>query len=267
MLCTLYVLYVQSTKHKALSSVIRCGSRYHRTSVLIARRACIRVWQTAIHIASRSRIHVCSGICIRSIRVDWFACISVRLISVGVLVFVLVSWSLGSVLVAVCGRVCVSVLAGFVGCYGLRFFAFLGRTADVHGHSLTCLNDLTRPWQLEQNYVMFRLIAWPVRANTKLQISFRKDFLCLESILANNIRNLYFRTTQRQIDRGGHAEEKNTRDRNNDSDTPEDRYNSGNYTHQIAKSTQDLHDLPACKVLILSANPAILSNYIFRFGR
>jgi hypothetical protein len=89
------------------------------------------------------------------------------------------------------------------------------------------------------------LIAGPVRADAKLQVSFRKDFLCLVSIFSDYIRNLRFRTTQRQINRGGHSEEKNRRNRDHDGDTSEDRRNSGNYTHQVAKSTQDLHDFPA----------------------
>ena len=70
-------------------------------------------------------------------------------------------------------------------------------------------------------------------ADTKLQISFGKDSLCFVSILANYIRNLHFRTTQRQINCGGHAEEKNNRNRNHDGDTSEHGQNSGNYTLQV----------------------------------
>ena len=232
MLCCL-----PSTKHKVLSSVIRCGSRYHRTSVLVARRPRIRVGQSAIHIASRSRINISSGIHVWSIRVDRSTSIRVRFIGVrvcvAVLVFVLVLWSSRPVLVSVCRSVCVAILAWFVGCNVLRCLAFFSRTANVHGHSLTGFYDLTRSWQLEQDGVGFCLIAGPVRADTKLQISFGKDSLCFESILANYIRNLYFRTTQRQINCGGHSEEKNNRNRNHDGDTSEDRHNSGNYTLQV----------------------------------
>jgi hypothetical protein len=102
---------------------------------------------------------------------------------------------------------------------------------------LTGFDDLTRAWQLEQDCFGFGLIAGSVCADAKLQIRFRKNSFCLESILANYVRNLYFRTPQRQINCGGHSEEKNSRDRDHDCDTSEDRYDSGNYTHQTAKST------------------------------
>jgi hypothetical protein len=75
---------------------------------------------------------------------------------------------------------------------------------------------------LKQNGIGFGLGAGSRRAHTKLQISFSQDLLGVESIFADYVRDLYFRTAQREIDRRCHSEKKNNRDRNNDCDTAGD---------------------------------------------
>ena len=95
------------------------------------------------------------------------------------------------------------------------------------------------------------MIAGPVRANTKLEIGFRENSFCLESILTDDVWNLHFRTAQGQVNRRSDSEEKNHRDRNHDCDTSEDGNNSGNYTHQVAKSNLILIILQILSILFL----------------
>ena len=227
MLCSSF----PSTKNKVQRSRIRRGPRRDGTPVLIDNWSRVRISHFRaidIYVAARRGVRVIrSNVCWRSIRVQGSIRVAVRvLVGVRVFVSVLRFWPLWSVLVAVC--VCVSFFAGFVGSYGFGRLACFRQTAEIHGHSLTCLDHLSRSRQLKDNCVGLRLIAGPVRADTKLQISFSQDLLCIKSIFADDIRNRHFRTAQRQIHRGGHSEEKNNCDRNDDCDASEHRCNSGN---------------------------------------
>jgi hypothetical protein len=93
---------------------------------------------------------------------------------------------------------------------------------------LTCLDDFSGTRQLEHNGVGLCLITGPGGANTKLQICFRENLLCVKTILADNVRNSRFRTAQRQVDGGGYSEEENNANRDHDGDTSEDGRDSGN---------------------------------------
>ena len=70
-----------------------------------------------------------------------------------------------------------------------------------------------------------------------LQIGVGQDFFCVKSVLPDHIRDFHFRATEREIDSGRHSEKKNDPNRQNDRDAAEDGQNSGNNTHQVAKSS------------------------------
>jgi hypothetical protein len=83
---------------------------------------------------------------------------------------------------------------------------------------LTGFDYLAGSRQLKQHCVGFCLIAGPGRTNAKLQIRVGKNALGFESVFADDVRNLNFRTAQGEIDRGCDPEEKNNRYRDDDSD-------------------------------------------------
>jgi hypothetical protein len=66
------------------------------------------------------------------------------------------------------------------------------------------------------------LIAGSNCPNAKLQVRVGQNSFRFEPILAHDIRDFYFRATQREIDGSSYPEKKNHRDRDNDSDAAED---------------------------------------------
>jgi len=210
---------------------MRRRSRNCRTSVVVANcRARIRIripHVGSIHVHAGSGINVNTAVYVRAINVSWPVCVRVAVaiavrvsISVGVVVRVFGFRPLGFVLVTV--RVRVSILNRLIGRYVLRRFAFLRDAADVHRDRLTCLHNLARARQLEQDGVWLCLIAGPHRAHTKLQIGCAQYFFGLEPVLADDVRHLNFRTAQREVNGGGYSEEENKSNRNHDCDTSED---------------------------------------------
>jgi hypothetical protein len=71
-----------------------------------------------------------------------------------------------------------------------------------------------------------RLIAGSGRADAILKIGRLEHFLGLESILADNIRNLNLGAAQGQVDSRRNSEEKDDSNRNHDCDAAENRYDS-----------------------------------------
>jgi hypothetical protein len=79
---------------------------------------------------------------------------------------------------------------------------------------------------LEQHYVGLRLITGPPRTHAKLEIRFLEYFLRVGSILADDVRNLYLRASEREVNGRRDTEKENHSDRNHDSDAAEYGYNS-----------------------------------------
>ena len=199
------------------------------------RRPCVHVSRPGIHVPSihiraRRRIRVDRRVCIwsidvsRSIRIA--VCIPVA-VCVCVRVFVCVPGPRTSPPVVAVRGVCIATFRWFVRRYGFRSLTFFGRPADVHGHSLTCLDHLAGTRQLKHDGVAFCLISGPGGTNAKLQVCFRENLLSFKTVLANDIGNCRFGTAQRQVDSGGNSEEKNNRDRDHDGDTSENGRDSG----------------------------------------
>jgi hypothetical protein len=92
---------------------------------------------------------------------------------------------------------------------------------------LTRLHNFSGSGQLKQHCIGVCLIAGPVSANAKLEIRLFEYLLRFESILANDVRDLRFRTSERQVNGRRYSEEKDNNDRNHDRDAAEYRYDSG----------------------------------------